>query len=76
MGPQYMELAPLQKIPNIMISCMVGNALFCLNAIPINIGMYCKISPLTLVTRTTIDFKKHCKIEFGVYAEEHEKNST
>ena len=32
------------------------------------------ISLWTLMTGTTIGFKKHCKIEFGTYAEAHKKS--
>ena len=40
-----MEIAPLQKIPNRMISCMVENAVFWINTLPVNSGMSCMISP-------------------------------
>ena len=56
------NLFPYKKLPNRMISCMVGNAVFWLNAPPVNSGMSCTISTRTLMTGTTIDFKKHCKI--------------
>ena len=54
---------------------MVENAVFWLNALPVNIGMSCMISPWTLMTGTTIDFNKHRKIEFGAYANAHKKSS-
>ena len=59
---------------NRMISCMVENAVFWLNALPVNSGMSWKISPRTLMTGTTIVFKKHCKIELGAYTEAHKEN--
>ena len=69
-----------KKSPNRIISRMVENAFFWVNALPINSGMSSTISPWTLVTRAAIDFSKHCKIEFGVYAEAHKtifpRNST
>ena len=64
-----------KKFPNRMISRMAENAVFCLNALPINSGMYCKIYPRSIMTGTTINFKKHCKIEFGAYAEAHKNLS-
>ena len=64
---------PYKKLPNIMISCMVENAVFCLNALTINSGMSCTIYPQTLMTGTTIDFNNYYKIEFGAYAEAQEK---
>ena len=65
MGPQYIELVTLQKFPNIMISCMVENTVFWLNALPVNSGISCTISPQTLMTGTTIDFKKHRKLNLA-----------
>ena len=56
-----------------MISRMVENAVFWINALPVNSGMSYKISPWTLITGTTIYFKRHWKIEFVVYAEAHKK---
>ena len=65
---------PYKKSPNRMISCMVGNAVFWINAIPVNSGTLCTISLQTLMTGTTIYFKKHCKINFGAYTEAHKTN--
>ena len=53
---------------------MVENAVFWINGLPIKSGMFCMISPKTLMTVTIIDFKKHCKIKFNAYAEAHEKS--
>ena len=58
-----------------MISHMVENAVFVPNALPINSGMIFTIFLWTLMMGTTINFKKHCKIRFGAYAEAHETNS-
>ena len=62
-----------QKFPNIIIFCVVEKDAFCLSALPINSGISCMISPQTLMTGTTNDFKKLCKIEFEAYAKEHKK---
>ena len=56
-----------------MIFRMVESAFFWLNALPVNSGMSCTISLRTLMTGTTIEFNKHCKIEFGAYTKAHEK---
>ena len=56
---------PYQKFANRMISCMVDNAVFWLNVLLVNIGMSRTISLQMLMTGTTIDSSKHCKIEFG-----------
>ena len=51
-----------------MIYRMIEKSVFWLNALPINGGMSSTISPRTLMIGTTIDFSKHCEIEFGAYA--------
>ena len=56
-----------------MISCMVGNAFFGLNALPVNSSMYWTIFPQTLMTGTTIEFNKHWKIEMA-HTPRHTKN--
>ena len=66
---------PYKNFPNRMISCMVENEVFCLNALQIYSGMYSTISLRTLLTGITINFSKHRKIQFGAYAEPHQKPS-
>ena len=59
-----------------MIYRMLENTVFWLNALPINSSMSSTISPRTLMTGITIDFRKHYKIEFGAYAKAHKKTFT
>ena len=58
-----------------MISHMVENVVFWINALPVNRCMSCAVSPHTLMTGTTVDFNKHWKIEFCAYAKAHKKTS-
>ena len=64
---------PYKKSPKRMISRMVENTVFWINAIPISSGMSCTIHPQTIVTGTAIDLNKYCRIEFGAYTKAHEK---
>ena len=50
---------PYKKFPNRMISRMVENVVFWINALPVNRCMSCAVSPHTLMTGTTVDFNKH-----------------
>ena len=68
-----MEFATLKKSLNRMISRMVENVFFWITVVPVISGMSCTIYLRTLMTGTTIDSKKHCKIEFGAYAEAYVK---
>ena len=67
------NLLPYKNSPNRMIYRMLENTVFWLKALPINSSMSSTISPRTLMTGITIDFRKHYKIEFGAYAKAHEK---
>ena len=68
-----MELITLQNNPKQNDIPHGRKRSFGLNVLSINSGTSCTISLRTLVTGTTIEFSKHCKIEFGAYAEAHKK---
>ena len=46
-----------------------------LNAFPAKGGVSMKLSPEAIVTGITIDYKKHCKLEFGAYVQTHEEKA-
>jgi hypothetical protein len=57
-----------------MIVEMVFLSVFWLNAFPNKHGMSQTIRPRTIVTGRHIDYKIHCKIEYGQYVQTHEKH--
>jgi hypothetical protein len=61
-----------QKMPSRMIIEMVYYCNFWLNAFPHPDGISPTLSPRNIVTGHHIDFNKHCRIEFGAYAQVHE----
>ena len=68
-----MELITLQNNPKQNDIPHGRKRSFGLNVLSINSGTSCTIYLRTLVTGTTIEFSKHCKTEFGAYAEAHKK---
>jgi hypothetical protein len=66
---------PFNAIPNCMIVELVNFVVLWLNAFPPSSGVSKTYSPRTIMTGTTLDYSKHCKIPFGAYVETHEENN-
>lgn len=66
---------PFKVLPRQIITAMVSNATFWLNAFPLKGSTSDVISPRTLITGVPIDFKKHCKLPFGAYVQAHQEPS-
>jgi hypothetical protein len=58
-----------------MLSRLVGNAIFWLNAFPHADGVSTTLSPRYLLTGKHIDYHKHVRLEFGAYVQTHEKHT-
>jgi hypothetical protein len=56
-----------------MVIELVYNCYFWLNSFPHPDGVSHVLSPRTIVTGHTIDFRRHCRIEYGAYAQVHEE---
>ena len=56
-----------------MIAQMVSYVFLWMNGLPVGSGISETLSPRTIMTGTTLDFNKHCQLEFGAYAETHER---
>jgi hypothetical protein len=61
--------------PPKLIVEMVFLSVFWLNAFPHKHGVSPTISPRTIVTGKHIDYKTHCKVEYGQYVQTHEKHN-
>lgn len=53
---------------------MVVASNFWLNSFPPDSGISDVLSPRAIVTGSTIDFNRHCKLEFGSYVQTHEEH--
>jgi hypothetical protein len=65
---------PYRKMPMQMIAEMVYASVFWLNCFPSSNGVSTSISPRTIVTGQTVDYGKHCRLEFGSYVQTHEQH--
>ena len=62
---------PFEQYPNRLIVEMVYNAIFWLNCFPHKNGIH----PTLSITGSTIDYTKHCNLQFGTYAQVHEPHN-
>jgi len=62
---------PFEQYPNRLIVEVVYNTVFGLNCFAHKSGLHMKLSPHTIITRSSIDYNKHCKLQFGTYVQVH-----
>jgi hypothetical protein len=63
---------PFKRLPASIIIELVNFVTLWLNAFPSSSGVSDTFIPRTIMTGTTLDFAKHCKVPFGAYVETHE----
>ena len=64
---------PYAVMPKLMIVELLYFVVHWLNAFPAKNGVSDTISPGTILTGVTPDYKKHCKANFGSYVQTHEE---
>ena len=69
------NILPFQKIPARLVIEMAKTAVFWLNAFPAAGGASRELSPRTVVTGQQVDYKRHCRFQFGEYAQTHEEHN-
>jgi hypothetical protein len=62
------------QYPPRMIIEMVFLCVFWLNAFPHKLGISQTLSPRAIITGLGVDYKEHCRIQFGQYVQTHEKH--
>ena len=65
---------PFQKVPGCLVIEMAKTAVFWLNAFPPFGGASRDLSPRTILTGQKVDYKRHCRFQFGKYAQTHEEH--
>jgi hypothetical protein len=65
---------PFKNLPSRMIIELIHFLVLWLNAFPPSSGVSITYSPRTIMTGTTLDYNKHCRLPFGAYVETHEEN--
>jgi hypothetical protein len=67
---------PFTKIPGRMVAELpvAYYSVFWLNSFPVQDGISSTLSPRAIVIGSHVDFRKHCKLEFGAYVQAHEEH--
>ena len=66
---------PFQKIPAQLDIEMAKTAVFWLNAFPMMGAASQDLSPHTILTGQQVDYKCHCRFQFGEYTQTHEEHN-
>jgi hypothetical protein len=66
---------PFKRLPARIIIELVHLSTLWLNAFPPSSGVSDTYIPWTIMTGTSLDYRKHCKVPFGAYVETHKENS-
>ncbi len=67
-----MNTLPYKKLPRLMLIELVYQMVMWPNAFPVKSGII-GFLPQELVLRQKLDFKKHCRAQFGAYVEAHDE---
>jgi Reverse transcriptase (RNA-dependent DNA polymerase) len=63
---------PFKKMPDRLVIEMICACNFWLNSFPPVSGISTTLSPRAIVTGSSIDYNRHCQLEFGAYVQTHE----
>ena len=66
---------PFHNVPACLVIEMAKTAVFWLNAFPVLGGASWDLSPRTILTGQKVDYKRHCRFQFGEYAQTHEEHN-
>jgi hypothetical protein len=68
-------MLPFEKIPARITIEMIYASVFWLNMFPLTDGVSTTHSPRNIICGHQLDYKTHCKLEFGTYAQVHMSNA-
>jgi hypothetical protein len=68
------KTVPFKHMPSTMVVEMVRASVFWLNMFLVTDGVSDTLSPRGLIVGLKLDYKKHCQLEFGSYAQTHEEH--
>ena len=66
---------PFHKVPARLVIEMAKTAVFWLNVFPVSKGVSQDLSPRTILTGQKVDYKRHCRFQFGEYTQTHEEHN-
>jgi hypothetical protein len=65
---------PFRRMPHRIIIEMVYYSVFWLNMFPATDGISTTMSPRSIIAGLKLDYRKHCRLEFGSYVQVHEEH--
>jgi Zinc knuckle len=65
---------PFRRFPALLLKEMIMACVFWLNMFPPHDGVSDTISPRALMTGFHLDYRRHCRLEFGAYVQTHEEH--
>ena len=65
---------PFHKVPTRLVAEMAKACVFWLNSLPPHSNFGNELSPRTIVTGQKLDFKRHCRFQFGEYVQTHKEH--
>jgi hypothetical protein len=69
------HILPFERIPKLMTIHIVLNVVKLLNFFPTKGGVSDTLSPKTIMSGETLDFKKHLSLQIGQYCQVHEEDT-
>jgi hypothetical protein len=66
---------PYERLPKLMTIHIVLNVVKLLNFFPTKGGVSDTLSPKTIISGETLDFKKHLSLQIGHYCQVHEEDT-
>ena len=66
---------PFHKVPARVVIEMAKTAVFWLNAFPVSRRASRDLSPRMILTGQKVDYKRHCRFQFGEYTQTHEEHN-
>ena len=60
------------RIPGFLICNLIYALTFYINSFPVKDGVLATLSPQAIITGMSIEFSKHCLLDFGEYVHSHE----
>ena len=66
---------PYSRIPKLLMMYLVLRAIQMLNYFPSKGGVSAALSPMTITSGETLDYKKHLRLQIGQYCQVHEEDA-
>jgi hypothetical protein len=66
---------PYSRIPRLLVIYLVFQSIHMLNYFPTKVGVSAALSPMTIMSGETLDYKKQLRLQIGQYCQVHEEDA-